>query len=163
MYDTIRREVPAQEDPGGCLVASYLGEIGIREEGGNNRGERIQEYLQAVNLGPGFAWCAAFICWNLDQCDITNPSSAWSPAVGLYNVIYSRGDEVFPSARPGLVFALYYKNLGRIGHVGFIHQVKDEQVITVEGNTNGDGSRDGDGVHKKIRPTWAIYRVSSYL
>ncbi|MHA3773681.1 hypothetical protein ACXR0O_19265 [Verrucomicrobiota bacterium sgz303538] len=39
-------------------------EEGVREEGGNNTGPRVQEYQRATWLdGTGWAWCAAFVCF----------------------------------------------------------------------------------------------------
>jgi hypothetical protein len=37
-------------------------------------------------------------------------------------------------------------------HVGIVIQDKGSRIITVEGNTNGAGSREGDGVYRKDRP-----------
>ena len=33
--------------------------IGVHEQGGNNRGPQIDEYLASVGLEPGYPWCAA--------------------------------------------------------------------------------------------------------
>jgi len=143
------------------LRNTYYNEIGVKEEGGNNKGKRIKEYLNSVKLDEGYAWCAAFICWGLTNNDFLNPKSAWSPTVSNFNIIYRKGDKHFPSGE-GLIFSLYYKNLGRIGHVGYIEDVKDDYVLTIEGNTNGNGEREGDGVHRKRRPINTVYRVSKY-
>lgn len=64
--------------------------------------------------------------------------------------------------RPGDVFSLYYKNLGRIGHTGIVESWGETYVTTIEGNTNEDGSRDGDGVWRKKRLIKTIYRVSRW-
>lgn len=40
------------------LIAIASAEVGVREEGGNNRGERIREYQSATDLNPGaWPWC----------------------------------------------------------------------------------------------------------
>jgi len=161
LTDTVRELVKIEESLTDIQQRIYTAEIGVRESGGNNRGKRIKEYLAVTNLGEGYAWCAAFICWVNEEAGIQHPASAWSPTVGLYRTIYRRGGE-FPTSPDGLVFSLYYKKLKRIGHVGFIEDIRSEEVVTVEGNTNGDGSRDGDGVHKKVRPKWAVYTISKY-
>jgi len=51
----------------------------------------------------------------------------------------------------------------RIAHVGFIHAQEGDYYITVEGNTNQAGSREGDGVYKKRRPKRTIYKVADYI
>lgn len=149
-----------------CVLDVAGREVGIREDVGNNRGSRIEQYLKAVGLGGGYAYCAAFVCWVLEECKVDHPKSAWSPTTALYNPIYIRGkDEQLPelSEREVYVFGLWYNNLGRIGHTGFIEKEKDDKYyFTIEGNTNGQGSREGDGVHRKWRPKWSIYAISKY-
>jgi len=98
----------------------------------------------------------------MEQCGIKNPRSAWSPTVGMTNVIYHRGREEIPSDVKDCVFSLYYKNLGRIGHVGFVESKTNGGFITVEGNTNGKGEREGDGVHRKKRLDWEIFTLCRY-
>ena len=144
---------PEPTTPYECTKKVCIGELGVREQGGNNRGKRIGEYLAVTKLSEGYAWCAAFVCWTLEQCGIENPKSAWSATVANHNVVYRKGDNFPNTNNKVLVFGLYYKSLKRIGHTGIIIEVRNKDCITIEGNTNGDGSREGDGVHKKIRPT----------
>lgn len=61
------------------------------------------------------------------------------------------------------VFGLYFPEKGRIAHVGFIETWGAKTVTTVEGNTNEAGSREGDGVYRKIRLTRQIYAVARYI
>jgi len=49
-----------------------------------------------------------------------------------------------------------------VAHVGFVDQWQSKYVITVEGNTNEAGSREGDGVYRKRRPIKSIYIVANY-
>ena len=63
----------------------------------------------------------------------------------------------------GDVFGLYFPEKGRIAHVGFIDEWKDPWVITVEGNTNVLGGREGDGVYRKRRLVRSIYKVARYV
>lgn len=147
------------------VAQTYLAEVGVREIGKNNHGPGPKKYLASVQLGEGYAWCAAFVKWVFNEHEIdTGSANAWSPSwFPSSRVIYRRGQD--PRAIPdkGDVFGLYYTNLKRVGHVGFVHDWSPDWVITVEGNTNGDGSRDGDGVHRKRRLTKQIYVVSRYI
>jgi len=68
---------------------------------------------------------------------------------------------VIPST--GDIFGLYFPEKGRIAHVGFIDEWKDSWVVTVEGNTNVLGSREGDGVYRKRRLVGTVYRVAKYV
>lgn len=60
------------------------------------------------------------------------------------------------------MFGIWFQKLGRIAHVGFIHEWGCEWVVTVEGNTNDAGSREGDGVYMKRRINRQIYKVARW-
>ncbi len=63
----------------------------------------------------------------------------------------------------GDIFALYFPEKRRIAHVGFIDQWDGTWLISVEGNTNISGSREGDGVYRKRRLVRTIYKVARYI
>ncbi|MEJ7778693.1 MAG: hypothetical protein WKF68_03805 [Daejeonella sp.] len=74
------------------------------------------------------------------------------------------------SAKEGLatpttadIFALYFPEKGRIAHVGFVDEWNEPWVVTVEGNTNVLGSREGDGVYRKRRLTRSVYKVARFI
>lgn len=145
---------------------TYTNELGVREATGKNDGARVECYLKYVNLGKGNPWCAAFVCWTLNQNKIVNPISGWSPALfPTGNVIYlrTRNNNLLPTT--GDVFGIYFPEKKRIAHVGFVDgwPINNKWVITVEGNTNEAGSREGDGVYRKRRLKSAIYAVSTFI
>lgn len=144
---------------------TYDLEIGTREASGKNDGKRVEEYLRSVKLGKGYSWCAAFISWTFQKCNIKNPNSAWAPSYfNSKNTIYKSGKYLTSYApSTGDVFGIYYPKKKRIAHVGFIDQWGDKFAITVEGNTNEAGSREGDGVYKKKRLIRQIYSVSTFI
>ncbi len=37
-------------------------------------------------------------------------------------------------------------------HIGIVKESRGDKFVAIEGNTNGAGSRDGDGVYLKTRP-----------
>ena len=41
--------------------------------------------------------------------------------------------------------------MGRVAHVGLVEKSEGDWLVTIEGNTNGGGSRDGDGVYRRRR------------
>ena len=141
----------------------YTAEIGVREKTGNNDGERIEMYLKSTGLGKGYAWCAAFVTWTFQQAGVKTVRSAYSPDWFKKNVVYTRGETKSYTAKKGDVFGLYFPEKKRIAHVGFIHAQEGDYYITVEGNTNQAGSREGDGVYKKRRPKRTIYKVADYV
>ena len=148
------------------LCAIVESQVGIREKTGNNDGMEVEMYLRSVGLGKGYAWCAAFTTWCHDQVGIPNPQSAWSPNWGKREkqLLYMKNglNLQFP-VKSGCVFTLYYSNLKRIGHVGFIMYEDANYYYTIEGNTNASGSRLGDGVYKKKRSKKSVYTISDFV
>ncbi|MEJ7694696.1 hypothetical protein [Daejeonella sp.] len=69
----------------------------------------------------------------------------------------------FNSPGTGDVFGLFFPEKARIAHVGFIDQWDGTWMISVEGNTNNFGSREGDGVYRKRRLVKSIYKVARYV
>ena len=63
----------------------------------------------------------------------------------------------------GDIFAIYFPEKKRIAHVGFIDQWDGTWMISVEGNTNLAGSREGDGVYRKRRLVRSVYQVARYI
>lgn len=146
------------------VIDIYTSQIGVREATGKNDGPQVEAYLKYTKLGKGYAWCSSFCCWVYGQAGVENPRSAWSPAlVPASKVIYGRGRKGNQIPQAGDVFGIYFANMKRVAHVGFVDKWGDKEVVTVEGNTNGAGSRDGDGVYKKKRLTAQIYCVARYI
>lgn len=157
------------------LVDLALAEVGIREEGGNNRGPRIREYQAATWLKPApWPWCAAFICWLIGQ---------WIKLPAVREALSLRNDKQVENWRPRTAGAFDFERWARsqkltvlprtakaragdivifsFSHIGIV--IKDQgtspTIETVEGNTNGAGTRDstsGDGVWRKRRPVSSV-------
>jgi hypothetical protein len=146
---------------------TYLSYVGVRELTGHNDGQEVEAYLQSTGLGKGYAWCAAYVNYCLISCDVETPKgAAWSPNWFPENkIVYKRGNDLNYNPRKGDVFGIYFSNKHRIAHVGFIHYWRqgDDYAVTVEGNTNNAGSREGDGVYKKRRLKRQIYEVANWI
>lgn len=145
------------------LDSVYSSYIGVREATGKNDGKQVEAFLRSCGLGKGYAWCSCFVKFCLDKAGIKNNINAWSPtAENRKNIIYDKGT-MWQTPRKGDVFAIYYTNLKRIGHVGFYDgQINKKTFYTVEGNTNNAGSREGDGVYRKIRSYNQIKSISRW-
>ena len=149
-----------------CIEHTYNSQIGVRELSGNNDGEAIVMYLESTGLGPGYPWCAAFVNWTLTNCCVeTVNSPAWSPSWFIKdNIVWVRNRDDNAPPIPGDVFGIYFPTKKRVAHVGFIDcwQCESSVAITVEGNTNNAGSREGDGVYRKRRLKKQIYKVARF-
>ena len=129
-----------------------------------NRSPEIDSMNIAVGVPLGSSWCASYVSWVFNNNGYLYPHTAWSPNLGLkQDCIWQAKRVNTVKLQPGDVVTFYYSNLGRIGHTGIIVQVYDDCVITVEGNTNGAGSREGSGVFKKKRSLDKVYRITRYI
>ena len=143
---------------------TYYSQVGVREATGKNDGKEVEMYLKSVKLGKGFPWCAAFVKWCFDQCGVKTTINAMAlSAHRKDNLVYYKGSKI-ETPLPGDVFTLYYPNLGRIGHTGFFDKDVNGTIYrSVEGNTNGAGSREGNGVYVKYRSYKATYSISRWI
>ncbi|HEY0669624.1 MAG TPA: peptidoglycan-binding protein [Sphingobacteriaceae bacterium] len=146
----------------------YDAQVGIKEQTGNNDGKKVEQYLRYVHLTKGQPWCAAFVCWVFGEIKVHNPRSGWSPALFPDSkVIWQRARlqpaTHNPEPKPGDVFGIYFPEKKRVAHAGFIDEWGEKYAITVEGNTNIAGSREGDGVYRKRRLTSSLYQVSNWI
>ena len=144
-------------------------EVGVREQGGNNRGSRIREYQLATSLKPGaWPWCAAFTSWCirewLNDKDVVQwlnlqrmTPEEWRPKTAL-----AYGYTAWARQRPNTTKIFTEKAGARLGdivtfdfsHIGFVVADYGNTIETIEGNTSDKGLRDsesGDGVWRKIR------------
>jgi hypothetical protein len=147
------------------VVATYQTQLGVREATGKNDGPEVEKYLSSVGLGKGYSWCGAFVYWCLLQNEIKGPKgAAWAPVWGVSaSQVWKNAQSYTRLPMAGDVFTIYYPHLKRIGHVGFVHQYKGNTIVTVEGNTNAAGSREGDGVYKKVRIARQIYSINNHI
>lgn len=142
------------------IKQSYDSQIGVREKTGNNDGPAVKMYLATCNLSEGYAWCAAFVKWNLLNSGFTQAKQINAMAMSCDK----EERHVQPTeARTGDVFTLYYVKLKRIGHTGFFDKQINKSIYrSVEGNTNEAGSREGDGVYVKYRSYRATYSFNRW-
>ena len=137
------------------IVAVASAEVGVRESK-KNGGAEIEGYQLATWLPPGYwPWCAAFVCWVLsralpDHPELPRTAGAWDferwcRSVGNWARLRKphHGDI---KAGDIVIFSF--------SHIGIAAGAPDANgnVPTIEGNTNGAGSREGDGVYRKMRP-----------
>lgn len=130
---------------------------------GSNRGPKVDEYLKSAGLDPSagsFAWCAAFVYWSFSQAatrlGISNPAirtagvlDHWKKAgqAGITRLVAGQILDDLSLLKPGLVFVI--NTGGGRGHMGLVEDFRDDRLITIEGNTNLPGDREGVGVFRR--------------
>jgi hypothetical protein len=153
---SLRRQFDPLAKKREALITRAQNELGVREKTGHNDGPRVEAYLKSVGLHAGAPYCAAFISYLFLMEGYKAPKSGWCP-------------DLFPASRlprstlPGNVIGIYFIDKKRIAHVGLIEMVDDEWCISIEGNTNIAGSREGDGVYRKRRHFRTIYKMADWL
>lgn len=131
-------------------------ELGVKELTGYNDGLRVEAYLSCTGLKKGFPWCASYVSWVYQQAGYDEPRSAWSP-------------DLFPKARltkspmVGDIIGIYFPGLKRIAHVGIVERIDGDWSVSLEGNTNINGSRNGDGVYRRRRHLKTIYQFANWF
>jgi hypothetical protein len=149
------------------LIETYTEQIGVREATGNNDGFMVEQYQASTGLdAKNFPWCAAMVTYCHLECGLpVPPAPAWSPSWFKDSVlVYKRDRLIREVPQSGDVFGIWFQNKKRIAHVGFIDdwQNGSKFCVTVEGNTNKAGSREGDGVYRKKRLKRQIYAISRH-
>jgi hypothetical protein len=147
------------------LVELEQSQVGVKEATGNNDGKEVEMYLRSVGLKKGNAYCAAGQAWSHIQLNIPNPESGYSPNWFRTNVVYWKNAPRVTEfkSRPGQVCGFWVDFKGRIGHVGMIKAEWKNYYETVEFNTNGSGSDEGQGVHNLLRKKYSVYAISDFV
>lgn len=136
---------------------------GVREVPRNsNRGPEVEAYLRRVGLGPGYAWCCAFVYWCFDEAAKSlgrrNPMvrtagclDHWrrAPGAGATRVATARAMADPSLVKPGMIFIMDFG--GGAGHTGVVEKTWGGFIRTVEGNTDASRTREGGGVYRLER------------
>ena len=147
------------------LVSAAEKYVGVREATGKNDGVIVEKILKGVNLPKGQPWCAALMAQCYSDADIPHPKSGYCPDWFKTNVVYKRTVKTITEFKfkEGQVFGLYFESKGRVAHEGMLVSETKFSYVTIEGNTNDGGSRDGDGCYKMIRNKRTIYVISDHV
>ena len=130
---------------GRAALASAISELkaGAGEVGGNNCGPFVKKYLAPAGLPEGNPWCASFVSWCFLQAANGNMAKMpfrYDPGARDLLKQFQNKSWAFEAISgyqplPGdLVFWWRVHADGWQGHVGFVHQLKDGYLYTIEGN-----------------------------
>lgn len=133
-------------------------QVGVREHG-RNRGPEVDSYWRDIGLDAGGltlhpvgvpkAWCAAFVSAMVKRAaDALGMPAPIHLTAGVFTL-----DERAPPAMRTLhpVAGSIFIKAGH-SHTGLVTAIDDDGTIkTVEGNTDPDGSAEGDGVYARTR------------
>lgn len=148
-----------------ALINEAMQWVGIREDGGPNRGPAVDSFERAVSPKVvGLPWCLSFIQYCVQVVDRNAGDDHKSPlpvTAGCLDLWHRAPLElVMPVPKPGLIVLWQRWTNGHptgSGHAGLItHLVDAHTVATIEGNTGpGPGIvSEGDGVYARVRTVY---------
>lgn len=132
-------------------------ELGYQEGYSNGHWDNSQKYSPAV---PGLewsdemAWCSTFVSWVFQEAgasDLAPVTASCAEGVSWFE------DRNRFSEYPAVGAVVYFGDGGGT-HVGIVTGYDADTIYTISGNTNINGSAEGDGVYEK-----AYQRRSGYV
>ncbi|MEU9448743.1 hypothetical protein [Streptomyces sp. NPDC048277] len=132
------------------LIALEKTQVGYHEGFSNGHYNNHQKFSPAV---PGLewsqnqSWCQTFQSWAFQEAGVKSLAPVTASCSTAVNWYKSRGRFSYYPAIGAMVF------FGPTGgeHVGLVYQYDADFAYTIEGNTNTNGSSEGDGVYLKKR------------
>ncbi|WP_316794660.1 peptidoglycan-binding protein [Pedobacter frigoris] len=172
-YGTGSREIAtgrsAPRNDAARIIEIARKEIGVVERTGKNDGARIAEYIAYCNIKSPAPYCAAWVSWCFGQAGYLQPRTAWSPALFPKERLVIDSSHALNDKKRndenlrGCVAGIYFSSLKRVAHCGIVEAVRNDWCTLIEGNTNVKGSRDGDGVWRRIRHKRTIHCFADWV
>ena len=164
LVQPLLRAIAADPDPAPALAAQvvrvakrHLAEHPL-EIGGQNCGPWVRLYMGG-RQGESWAWCAGFVSYVIGQA--CRDLGAACPVAGTFScdllALDGQSKNLFVAAapatrpQPGWIF-LRKRTVGDWDHTGLVAGTEPTTFITIEGNTNDEGSREGYEVCSRVRP-----------
>ncbi|MGW5130893.1 CHAP domain-containing protein [Streptomyces sp. NPDC004135] len=133
------------------ILALAETQVGVHEgknsSGHWNNNQQYSDEVPGLEWSDYQAWCATFVSWLAYKAGASDlfPRTAscltgvnWFKQRGRFSEYPAVGSQVF-----------FGKNGGT--HTGIVVSYDDDFIYTIEGNTNDNGSAEGDGVYRKKR------------
>jgi hypothetical protein len=130
------------------IARSQVGNHEGQTNGHWNNRQKYSEQLPGFAWSDGQPWCATFVQWCLWQAGVSVPEGARSAGCAQSVAAYKKAHRF--TEYPGIGFQVFYGANGGT-HTGIVYDYDSTYIYTIEGNTNNDGSAEGDGVYTKKR------------
>jgi len=143
------------------LSLSYaVSQIGVVEVPlGSNKGKDVEKYLKSVGLGGGYPWCMAFVYWCVNEASKEQgKKNPLSKTGGVLLQLQRCKSIANKTPEIGSIFIMDFGNGN--GHTGIVERIEGNTIYTIEGNTNGAGSRVGGTVMRQKR---SLSQIRSFI
>lgn len=147
----------------GEMVVAYAKQhlaVHPREVGGQNMGPWVRLYMYG-NQGREWPWCAGFVSFmirqacqslNIELPFMTSPSCALMAEAAMHRGMYLPETEVGKHKCGEFTGAVFFvRQPGKWVHTGIVAEAAPDHFVTIEGNTNDEGSPEGYEVCQRIR------------
>lgn len=134
------------------VIAIAKAEVGYHEgrnaDGTWNNHEKYAPGVPTLEWAQNQPWCATFVSWVALKAGVSSlyPRTASCDVAGDWFKKKNRWSEY-----PAIGAQVFYGKTTDLNHTGIVTDYNDRYIWTVEGNTNDNGSREGDGVYVKQR------------
>lgn len=128
---------------------------------GSNNGPDVRKYQDATDAGGhGFAWCAAFVCWNLQRAGYNVKQIKNRASVGFFLSWANKMGYVVTRPYRGDLVCYQFDHDNWPDHIGHVERVLSLRPVgywllqTIEGNTSSGSSgsqSNGGGVFRRRR------------
>lgn len=139
-----------------AFVTRLRGEDGYREgrdaDGDWNNRQKFSPAVPGLEWSQNQAWCHTFVSWGAHTTVTGVPARDRFPITASCSTgvrwwkSHNRWTEYPVLGGP------FYMGTSGQDHVGVVTGYDENNIFTIEGNTNADGSYQGNGVYKRTRP-----------
>lgn len=129
------------------VIALARTQLGYREGYSNGHWNNIEKYAgdtPGLSWANGQAWCAVFVSWLMYKNNVIGYKS--SASVAAFRDYYKSQNRF--SEYPAIGAVVIYGRNGNV-HTGIVTGYNNTFVYDISGNTNTNGSAEGDGVYAK--------------
>lgn len=130
------------------VVWTARAQVGYHEGKSGTHWNNIQKYATFLGFTNGLAWCDTFVNWAFAMVAIRVSTGVKSAGCAVSVNAYKKDGRF--TEYPGIGFQVFY-GPGGGSHTGIVTNYDSLYIYTVEGNTNVNGSAEGDGVYEKKR------------
>jgi hypothetical protein len=149
-----------------AIVQMARKDIGVTEQGGDNRGPRVEQMQATTGNRPGDAWCAsAATTWVFEAADALKRKRPFRGSAGVKELVQQMQDGSNPwvgwvdaqdlRANPSLVqpgmLVMWSRSTydSALGHVGVVQSAVNDKgsFLTIEGNAGAASDRVVTAVH----------------
>lgn len=150
------------------VVKAGKANLGVQEvPAGSNRGKYVDIYNTFVGAPLGSYWCASFLCYRVyDAAKTLKVTPLWIKSASVQAIFLWAKKNNLVSDIPvaGMAFLEWFQSKRRYAHCGIITEViplpgNKFAFRTVEGNSNSNGSRNGQEVASNIRRWGSGYKA----